>query len=265
MAPEGTMAAFEDRPALRLQGEAFTLPVLPLVDLREPGLLQSLLQEIARAPYFFRHAPVVLDMLGLSRFDRQDFCDLVACLRDCQLVPVGVRNGTEEQNQAAVALGLSVVPMWRTGGAREPTSGTAEQQAEQDEADGAAAAPIPTDPAPTDRALAAPASSVMISEPIRCGQQMRAPEGDLIALTTVSTGAELHARGHIHVYGALRGRAFAGCDGDKDARIFCRCFEPELVSIADQWLVREDIEDHLIGQSVQICLIGRRLIIEPVP
>jgi len=241
------MAAFDDRPALRLQGEAFTLPVLPLVDLREPGLLQSLLQEIARAPYFFRHAPVVLDMLGLSRFDRQDFCDLVACLRDCQLVPVGVRNATEEQNQAAVALGLSVVPMWRASAAA--TASTQEEPA----------APMETAP------KAASPGSVMISEPIRCGQQMRAPAGDLIALATVSTGAELHAHGHIHVYGALRGRAFAGCDGDKGARIFCRYFEPELISIADQWLVREDIEDHLIGHAVQVCLVGRRLIIEPVP
>ena len=248
------MAAIEDRPALRLQGEAFTLPVLPLLDLREPGLLQALLLEIARAPYFFRHAPVVLDLLGLSRFDRQDFCDLIACLRDCQLVPVGVRNATEEQNEAAISLGLSVVPMWRTSGPTE-TAGPAVQDKPEPEVEAAV------------EALATPAtaSSVMISEPIRCGQQIRAPESDLIALTTVSMGAELHARGHIHVYGALRGRAFAGCDGDREARIFCHCFEPELISIADQWLVREDIEDHLIGQAVQICLIGRRLIIEPVP
>ena len=83
-------------------------------------------------------------------------------------------------------------------------------------------------------------------------------------MTTVSTGAELLADGHVHVYGRLRGRAHAGVTGDQTARIFCQSLDAELVSIAGHWQVREDIPEDLIGRAVQIFLDGDRLTIEPL-
>ncbi len=83
-------------------------------------------------------------------------------------------------------------------------------------------------------------------------------------MASISAGAELLADGHIHVYGALRGRALAGVSGDTEARIFCRSLEAELVSIAGYWRVRDDIPEALIGKPVQIFLDGERIAIEPL-
>lgn len=89
---------------------------------------------------------------------------------------------------------------------------------------------------------------------MRSGQQIYACRRDLVVLSSVSPGAELLADGHIHIYGALRGRAIAGVSGDLSARIFCRSLEAELVSVSGYWLVREDFPEALIGKPAQICL-----------
>ena len=50
----------------------------------------------------------------------------------------------------------------------------------------------------------------------------------------------------------------------REARIFCRRLEAELVSIAGYWRVRDDIPDALIGKPAQIFLDGDRIAIEPL-
>ena len=75
---------------------------------------------------------------------------------------------------------------------------------------------------------------------MRGGQQITV-DGDLVIMAAVSPGAELAATGHIHVYGTLRGRAFAGIAGDEQALIFCDQLEAELLSVAGVHLVGEEI------------------------
>ncbi len=59
--------------------------------------------------------------------------------------------------------------------------------------------------------------SRLVTQPVRSGTQIYAKGGDLVVVAPVSAGAELIADGHIHVYGALRGRALAGATGDRGA------------------------------------------------
>ena len=59
-------------------------------------------------------------------------------------------------------------------------------------------------------------------------------------LGNVSSGAEIVADGDIHVYGALKGRALAGLSGNRQARVFVRDFDAELVSIADIFMTCDD-------------------------
>ena len=99
----------------------------------------------------------------------------------------------------------------------------------------------------------------MVTQPIRSGQQVYAKGGDLVVLSSVSEGAEILADGNIHVYGALRGRALAGVQGDENARIFCSNFDASLVSIAGVYLLNDDIEKNLIGKSAQITLNKEQL------
>jgi septum site-determining protein MinC len=98
--------------------------------------------------------------------------------------------------------------------------------------------------------------------PVRSGQQVFAQGRDLTVCAMVGAGAEVIADGSIHIYGALRGRALAGANGNEAARIFCREFNAELVAVAGTYKVLEEIPPHLIGKAVQVRLEGGKLLIE---
>jgi septum site-determining protein MinC len=94
---------------------------------------------------------------------------------------------------------------------------------------------------------------------VRAGQRVWAQGADLIVTGTVNAGAEVIADGNLHVYGALRGRAIAGGADNTDARVFALNFDPELVSIAGYYAVREGLTDAPIGKPVQVRLIGESM------
>ncbi|MCG0583772.1 septum site-determining protein MinC, partial [Burkholderia cenocepacia] len=119
-----------------------------------------------------------------------------------------------------------------------------------------------SDPAPT--LLQAGGQTLVIDRPLRSGQQIYA-KGDLVVLAPVSHGAEIIAEGNIHIYAPLRGRALAGVHGNHDARIFCTCLEPELISIAGIYRTTENpLPADVLGKSVQIRLEEEKLMIEPL-
>ena len=64
----------------------------------------------------------------------------------------------------------------------------------------------------------------------------------------------MFAAGNIHVYGALRGRALAGIDGDVTARVFSLQFNPELVAVAGEYLVNESLSKQILNRSVCVSL-----------
>jgi len=84
-------------------------------------------------------------------------------------------------------------------------------------------------------------------------------------MAPVSAGAEVAAAGHIHVYAPLRGRAFAGMNGDEQAMIFCEQLHAELLSIAGIHQVSEELDARLLGKRVRASLAAERLKIEPLP
>jgi septum site-determining protein MinC len=122
-------------------------------------------------------------------------------------------------------------------------------------------------PAPKASSAAEPAAAaqtLVIDKPLRSGQQIYA-KGDLVVLGLVSYGAEVIAEGNIHIYAPLRGRALAGVHGNHDARIFCTCLEPELISIAGIYRTTENpLPADVFGKSVQIRLAEEKLMIEPL-
>jgi septum site-determining protein MinC len=90
--------------------------------------------------------------------------------------------------------------------------------------------------------------SLVIREVVRSGQVVYAQHTDLIVLAAVNAGAQLMADGHIHVYGALRGRAVAGVRGAKDARVFCQRLEAELVGVDAAYVMADDLPATLLGK-----------------
>ncbi|NQD19314.1 septum site-determining protein MinC, partial [Pseudomonas aeruginosa] len=115
------------------------------------------------------------------------------------------------------------------------------------------------EPAKAEEKPAEPVSrpTKVVKTPVRGGMQIYAAGGDLIVLAAVSPGAELLADGNIHVYGPMRGRALAGVKGDATARIFCQQLAAELVSIAGNYKVAEDLRrSPQWGKAVHVSLSG---------
>ena len=61
------------------------------------------------------------------------------------------------------------------------------------------------------------AAARVIEGAVRSGQSIIFPDGDVTIVGSVSSGAEVVAGGSIHIYGALRGRADRGLDGQQAA------------------------------------------------
>jgi septum site-determining protein MinC len=110
----------------------------------------------------------------------------------------------------------------------------------------------PSDKVASQVSKAAPTK--IITLPVRSGQQVFVPEGDLVILSSVNAGSEVLAAGNIHIYGALRGRAMAGIHGDTTARIFSLQCNPELVAVAGEYVVNDLLDDKILNQTVMVSL-----------
>ncbi|WP_083854433.1 septum site-determining protein MinC, partial [Teichococcus cervicalis] len=115
----------------------------------------------------------------------------------------------------------------------------------------------PPPPPPLPPGTARP--TMIVDHAVRAGQRIWAQGADLIVNGTVNPGAEVIADGNLHVYGALRGRAIAGGADNMEARVFALNFDPELVSIAGYYAVREGLTEAPIGKPVQVRLIGENM------
>ncbi|MEI7608937.1 MAG: septum site-determining protein MinC [Rhodospirillaceae bacterium] len=238
--------------SFQLRGGSFTLMVLKLVDSASETFFATLADKVRQAPNFFRNAPLVLDLDGLPGNELVDFADLKSRLKEHGLMALAVQGGLHRHQEAALRAGLPLVPSAGRS-SKLDTSATPAKPA------GRPAAPAPK-PAAAEP-IARPA--LVINEPVRSGRQIYAPGGDLVVTAMVSAGAELLADGHIHVYGALRGRALAGLAGDTGARIFCLSLEAEMVSIAGLYRVNEDIPPASFKKPAQIYLKDGYLTVDP--
>ena len=120
---------------------------------------------------------------------------------------------------------------------------------------------VPDDP--PDEAPPPEPTSMVLDAPVRSGQTILFPAGDLTINGSVASGAEIMAGGSIHVYGVLRGRAIAGVTGNQQARIFCTKLDAELISIDGLYMTAEDM-DRFRGKSIHARLEGPSIIITEI-
>lgn len=179
--------------------------------------------------------PLILAPAGDLELTTDFLAELVPALRERGLCPVAL---ADTDPALADPLGLGVM---RNPGASRPAK------------ERAASASAPA------RSLPSGGPSKLVTQPIRSGQQVYARGGDLVVAAPVSAGAELMADGHIHVYGTLRGRALAGVQGDRNARIFCSELKAELIAIAGEYLLSEHMDAGLRGGPVVAWLEGDAL------
>jgi septum site-determining protein MinC len=236
----------------QIRGRFFTAIVLQMNGAPDPEFYRAIDIALAQAPQFFANAPFVLDLdnaSGIGLF--HDFDGLTRELRRRRVTLIGVQNGTIEQNRGAAAAGL--IPL--QGGRDAPLNGGSRN--------GAAAQPAQAPPVEPP-APEPPPPALLVTEPVRSGQQVFAETGDLIVVASVSSGAELIACGNIHVYGALRGRALAGVYGDANARIFCQSLEAELIAIDGLYKISDDIHPSFRKKRIQAFLQDGTFRIEPL-
>ena len=223
----------------------------------DPAQLAAEMRErVERAPNLFARAAVVLDFGGLSKAPAlEDARALVDGLRGAGVLPVALAYGTREVEALSQQLGLPLLAKFRAQYERGDGNVA---PASPEPARAAAPAPAQAAPAPAP-SLANVQPGLMLATPVRSGQQVYAENRDLTCLAAVGAGAEVIADGSIHIYGALRGRALAGAQGNESARIFCREFHAELVAVAGHYKVLEDISMELRGKPVQVWLEGGQL------
>ncbi|MGF6780916.1 septum site-determining protein MinC [Paraburkholderia sp. GAS334] len=239
----------------------------------------ELTRRFEATPEFFANDTVAIDVRRLAADERVPLADIAQLLDSVRMRPVGIVADAAQQSWATEA-GLPFLEARDRRGAKandgeagdeagdsagpsEPAQGNAQAQASLalDAASNAASAE--TQPAEPVR-VATSAQTLVIEKPLRSGQRIYA-KGDLVVLGLVSYGAEVIAEGNIHIYAPLRGRALAGVQGNHDARIFCTCLEPELISIAGIYRTTENpLPADVLGKAVQIRLDEEKLMIEPL-
>jgi septum site-determining protein MinC len=203
----------------------------------------------------FANAPIVIDVAELPDDVELPLASLVERLRACKLVPVGMANAGGAELAHAVEVGLAIVQIGigRGRGVDRPSVSARPEPA---------AAPTPAPSPPPKRQERRPEpkaaegepqiSTVTVKQPVRGGQVIYAQRADLVVLAPVNAGAQVIADGHVHVYGPLRGRALAGAQGMADARVFCQSLEAELLSVAGQYLLADEIPVDRRGKPTQI-------------
>jgi len=250
------------RHSIRFHGRSYHAMVLA----PEPPVanwLAELDNWLERSPGFFFGRPVVLDVAVLQP-GKQDLAELLQNLTERNIKVMGIEGAEPSWLDFAMPpLLLSGRQTSAVPGEDPPAAAEAPAPVPVSDSIPDAAASIADALSPQDDASSAPAApptpqqpnSLLLNGLVRSGQCIVHPEGDVIVVGSVASGAEVIAGGSIHVYGTLRGRAIAG-SRDARARIFCRKLEAELVSIDGLYMVADDMPAHLRGQPIQVWLDG---------
>lgn len=199
-------------------------PELPLAD-----WLAELDKLSKRSEGYFASRPVILDVTGLA-ITKRDFAELIAMLYEREIKVMGVEGAD---------------PSWLGFGMPPSVSG-----GKQTEILHKPSAEPPKQQGFADRAI----PSLLIETPVRSGQSIIFPQGDVTVVGSVASGAEIIAGNSIHIYGTLRGRAIAGSTGNAAARIFCQKFEAELIAIDGLYQTADDLDASLRGRPIQAWL-----------
>lgn len=187
--------------------------------------------------------PFILDMQSFEQPENIDLAAIISLFARYGMQILGLRHEDEAWADYAAQYHLS----FSTGEKAEPAPAQQSQE------------PTPV------QATVISHPTVLISTPVRTGQQVYAENSDLIVTGVVSHGAELIADGNIHIYAPMRGRALAGAKGDTNARIFIHSMQAELVSVAGIYRnFEQDLPEHLHKRPVQVSLQDNRLVISAI-
>ena len=243
-------APAQPQQSIRFRGRSFIAfaltPEPPIAD-----WLTELDKCIRNSTGFFLGKPVILD-LSAVKLSEQAIIHLIE-----QLAERGIRvMGLEGADPAVCGPKLPPVLMGGRPGGEERAAFAAPPTPARDVPEPSESPAEPSTPAasaPVTPLRPEPAT-MLIESPVRSGQSIIFPFGEVTVLGSVASGAEIVAGGSIHIYGALRGRAMAGSSGDPRARIFCSRNEAELLAIDGYYQTAENMDASLRGRPVHVRL-----------
>src|SRR5258708_7229543 len=219
------------RQLVRMRGRSYVAfvfsPTVPIV-----AWLEEIDATLARSPGFFVGKPVVLDLAAVD-LSQSAIAHLITSLEQRNIRILGIE-GVEEAR-----LSTNMPPLL-TGGRHCVLTASEPKKPE-------------TKP-----------KSLLLESPVRSGQSVVFPDGDVPVLGSVGSGAEIVAGGSIHIYGTLRGRAMAGVNGNPAARIYCQKIEAELLAIDGYYQTAEEIDATLLNRPAQAWLDGEIMRITPL-
>lgn len=225
--------------AVEIKGEMILLSVIMLSSPDLNKVTKLLRQKRDTSPQLFTTSPVLIDCseLGIN-CNQLDMVALRDAIIDLGFIPVGIRNIPEECHTMAARAGWAILrPARHQTRHNRPTFREADNNKPSIE---------------------------VVDRPVRSGQQVYFPDGDVVVLQHTSAGSEILAGGSVHVYGSLRGRVLAGIHGDTSARIFCQKLEAELVAIAGNYRLLDEMDTELKSQPAMVWLDGEKLKIAPM-
>ncbi|WP_300262724.1 septum site-determining protein MinC [Clostridium sp.] len=100
-----------------------------------------------------------------------------------------------------------------------------------------------------------------VRKTVRSGQCLNYA-GNLIIIGDVNNGGEVRAHGNVIVLGDLKGKVFAGDNGNENAIIAAYSLEPELISISGKITISPD-DFEKTGYPEVARLNGNNIIVEP--
>jgi len=203
-------------------------PEAPLKD-----WIAGLDHQISRSAQFFAGKPVIID-LGLLAPDADGLETLYADIAERGVRIIGV----EGADPSWEAVRNWAVPDSFAGGR---ASGPVE---------------IPDEDSPHGNAETPQTlnRTLLLEQPVRSGQTVLHPDGDVVIIGSVASGAEVTAGGSIHIYGSLRGRAIAGVAGLSESRIFATSMRAELLAIDGFYITAEELDHDIVGAPAQAIL-----------
>ncbi len=241
---------------IELKGGMYTFMSLKLQTADLDTLNQQLASKVQQAPGFFKDTPIVVDLSFLETLEDVangfNGSELLNCIRKHNLLPI-VASVSNKSSPLANAIEL---PLIESGAKRQGVEKKSAKEAETAKTDETSAVA-----AEVEYVIKEP---MLVNRPVRSGQQLYARDTDLIVMGSIGAGAEVIADGNVHVYGPLRGKALCGVSGNVETRIFCQSLEAELVSVAGNYRLLEEIPEDLRGKPAQIWLDKDRLNIEPL-
>ncbi|MDY0212360.1 MAG: septum site-determining protein MinC [Desulfuromonadaceae bacterium] len=209
-------------------------------------ILGRLRAHLGRPGGLFKDSLLVIDLSTLEDPHTEiNFPALCGLLTEYGLIPFGLHGGNAKHVQNAATLGLQPVPASLVSATQNVVPAATEP----------VSAPQSSTATP---AVGGSGDNKTITKTVHSGQRIVA-SGDLTILASVNSGAEVIAGGSIHIYGALRGRALAGGAENTEASIFCLDLEPELIAIAGEYLVNDEIDASLFGSTATITLQDGKL------